>query len=211
MIELSNNIFIIPSLLTPEECSQLIHQSEKIGYSEADIQVHQGRQHLPNIRNNQRVNFYSPQFAQELWHKLASYSLPIYEGKQAINLSPYFRFYRYTPGQKFKIHQDGRQNVDGNETLFTLLIFLSEEFQGGETHFRQDRIKITPKTGHALIFEHRLWHKGCLVEQGIKYVLRTDIVYSPSLVKPIISSPVSASGHENLLRSGQDARTPRIL
>jgi hypothetical protein len=77
MIELSNNIFIIPSLLTPEECSQLIHQSEKIGYSEADIQVHQGRQHLPNIRNNQRVNFYSPQFAQELWHKLASYSLPI--------------------------------------------------------------------------------------------------------------------------------------
>jgi hypothetical protein len=27
----------------------------------------------------------------------------------------------------------------------------------------------------------------------------------------MISSPVSASGHENLLRSGPDARTPRIL
>ncbi|MDJ1176352.1 2OG-Fe(II) oxygenase [Roseofilum capinflatum] len=178
IIELSKNILILESLLSVQECSQLIDQSEKMGYSEADIQVHEGRQHLPNIRNNHRVNDYSPSLAQELWHKLASYSLPIYEGKQAISLSPYFRFYRYTPGQNFKIHQDGRQTVEGNETLFTLLIFLSEDFQGGETQFRQDRIKITPKIGHALIFEHRLWHKGCLVEQGIKYVLRTDIVYS---------------------------------
>ncbi|MDJ1178418.1 2OG-Fe(II) oxygenase [Roseofilum sp. BLCC_M91] len=179
MIELSNNILIIESLLTREECNQLIDQSETIGYSEADIQVHEGRQHLPKIRNNHRVNLYSEPLAQELWHQLASYTLPIYERKQAIGLSPYFRFYRYTQGQKFKIHQDGRQNVEGNETLFTLLIFLSEDFKGGETLFRQDRTTITPKTGHALIFEHRLWHKGCIVEEGIKYVLRTDIVYSP--------------------------------
>ncbi|MGB3508273.1 MAG: 2OG-Fe(II) oxygenase [Microcoleaceae cyanobacterium] len=177
-MELSKNISVIESLLSIEECGKLIDRSEKMGYSEADVQVYDGRQQLPRIRNNERVNLHSKQLANELWKKIASYTLPIYENRYAIGLSPYFRFYRYTQGQKFKIHQDGRQNVEGNETLFTLLVFLSEGFKGGETMFRQDRVSVTPKTGKALIFEHRLWHKGCVVEDGIKYVLRTDIMYS---------------------------------
>ncbi|MGB3692087.1 MAG: 2OG-Fe(II) oxygenase [Spirulinaceae cyanobacterium] len=177
-MELSKNILVIESLLSPEECSQLIKKSEQIGYCKADIQVHNGRQHLPKIRNNERVNLHSEQLAHELWDKIAFYSLPIYEGRYAIGLSPYFRFYKYIEGQKFKIHQDGRQNVEGNETLFTLLVFLSEGFKGGETKFRQERISVKPKTGKALIFEHRLWHKGCVLESGIKYVIRTDIAYS---------------------------------
>ncbi len=177
-MEVSKNIFVIESFLSVEECSELINQSEKMGYSEADVQVHNGRQHLPRIRNNERVNLHSKQLAHKLWEKIASYPLPVYEGRYAIGLSPYFRFYKYTQGQRFKIHQDGRQNVEGNETLFTLLVFLNERFKGGETMFRQERISITPKTGKALVFEHRLWHKGCVVENGAKYVIRTDISYS---------------------------------
>lgn len=179
-MEFSKNIFLIESLLTVKECHQLINQSEKLGYSQADIQLHQGREYLPRIRNNERVNLHSPKLARKLWEKVTSDSLPIYEDRYAIGLSPYFRFYRYTRGQTFKMHQDGRQNVAGNETLFTLLVFLNEGFQGGETLFRQKRISITPKIGQALIFEHRLWHKGCIVENGVKYVLRTDIAYSDS-------------------------------
>lgn len=177
-MELSKNIFVIESLLSAEECHDLIKESEEMGYSQADVQVHNGRQHLPRIRNNERVNLHSQQLAHELWEKIASYPLPVYEGKHPIGLSPYFRFYKYVQGQKFKIHQDGRQNVEGKETLFTLLVFLSEGFKGGETMFKQDRILVIPKIGKALIFEHRLWHKGCVVEDGVKYVIRTDIAYS---------------------------------
>ena len=177
-MELGKNILVIESLLSGEECNKFIDKSEKIGYCKADVQVHNGRQYLPRTRNNERVNLHSQQLADELWNKLSSSSLPIYEGRYAIGLSPYFRFYRYTQGQVFKMHQDGRQNVAGNETLFTLLVFLNEQFKGGETLFRQDRISIPPQTGKALIFEHRLWHKGCVVKSGIKYVLRTDIAYS---------------------------------
>ncbi len=177
-MELSQNILVIESLLSVEDCSKLIDKSEKIGYSQADVQVNDVRKYSPKIRNNERVNLHSKQLANELWEQIASYSLPVYEDRYAIGLSPYFRFYKYIQGQRFRIHQDGRQNVEGKETLFTLLIFLSEGFKGGETMFRQDRISITPKTGKAIIFEHRLWHKGCVVENGIKYVIRTDIIYS---------------------------------
>jgi hypothetical protein len=32
-------------------------------------------------------------------------------------------------------------------------------------------------TGHALLFQHRLLHEGCPVRSGIKYVLRSDVMY----------------------------------
>lgn len=49
--------------------------------------------------------------------------------------------------------------------------------------FRDSGLNIEPTAGDALIFEHGLWHKGTPVQSGHKYVLRTDIVFSPSLGK----------------------------
>ena len=81
-------------------------------------------------------------------------------------------------GQKFNMHKDGRQNVCGNETLFTFLIYLNDGCHGGETLFRQGNLKVSPKKGSAIVFEHHLWHQGVEVESGVKFVLRSDIVYS---------------------------------
>jgi hypothetical protein len=76
------------------------------------------------------------------------------------------------------MHKDGRQTVGGNETLFTFLIYLNEGCVGGDTIFRQGNLNVTPKVGTAIIFEHHLWHQGVEVESGLKFVLRSDIIYS---------------------------------
>ena len=55
------------------------------------------------------------------------------------------------------------------------MIYLNEEFEGGETSF--DDVTIRPKTGTALCFIHELKHEGCPVKNGIKYALRSDIIY----------------------------------
>jgi len=40
------------------------------------------------------------------------------------------------------------------------------------------RHDILPKTGRVLIFQHRnLWHSGDDVVQGVKYTMRSDILY----------------------------------
>jgi hypothetical protein len=36
---------------------------------------------------------------------------------------------------------------------------------------------VVPRTGHALIFEHGLRHQGAEVSRGIKYVLRSDVMF----------------------------------
>jgi hypothetical protein len=36
---------------------------------------------------------------------------------------------------------------------------------------------VRPKQGMALLFLHDLYHEGSEVTQGVKYVLRSDIMY----------------------------------
>ncbi len=88
-----------------------------------------------------------------------------------------FRFYRYEKGQYFDWHNDGiyvRSNKE--ESMLTFLIYLNDNFKGGATMLSWDTIQ--PQLGMALIFPHRLLHRGVEVESGIKYVLRTDVMYS---------------------------------
>jgi hypothetical protein len=55
------------------------------------------------------------------------------------------------------------------------MVYLNDNFQGRETTFND--LIIGPKQGVSLIFTHHLEHEGSAVIEGIKYVLRTDIVY----------------------------------
>jgi hypothetical protein len=45
--------------------------------------------------------------------------------------------------------------------------------------FRLPYLSIRPKEGMALVFIHRIWHKGAVVESGQKLVLRTDVMFGP--------------------------------
>jgi hypothetical protein len=55
------------------------------------------------------------------------------------------------------------------------MMYLNDNFEGGETTFRE--LKIRPRQGMALLFLHNLYHEGTQVTRGVKYVLRTDVMY----------------------------------
>lgn len=102
-------------------------------------------------------------------------------------LNERFRFYRYTQGQTFKVHFDGAfERTKHEKSFLTLIFYLNDEFKGGETtffHYRGSldnsplRYQCTPKQGNALIFDHKQLHEGSEVTEGVKYVLRTDVMY----------------------------------
>jgi len=142
------------------------------------VNTGKSRELIANIRNNERVNWHSETVALDWWEKLSVVRMPIIDGMEAVALSPHFRFYKYTPGQRFNMHKDGRQSVGDGTTLLTLLVYLNEGYVGGGTRFRQENLLVTPSIGKALLFDHKLWHQGVKLEQGIKYVLRTDIVFN---------------------------------
>ncbi len=56
------------------------------------------------------------------------------------------------------------------------MLYLNDGFEGGSTQFPWDKIK--PVEGMALVFPHRLLYQGSKVASGVKYVLRTDVMYA---------------------------------
>lgn len=69
------------------------------------------------------------------------------------------------------------------ETYYTLHLYLSDEgLVGGATAFSSPngkrRMDVNPKAGSVLIFQHpMLFHEGADVIEGLKYTMRTEIMY----------------------------------
>jgi predicted 2-oxoglutarate/Fe(II)-dependent dioxygenase YbiX len=169
-------IFTIADFLSADECAQFIHHSETHGFEEAVITTLDGPQLLKEARNNDRIIFDDPKLAQQLFSKAQALLPATLSDCQLLGLNERFRFYRYQAGQYFKWHKDGSFRRDEHEfSLLTLLIYLNEDYQGGATAFRFDTIR--PRTGMALVFPHLMMHQGDPIVAGVKYVLRTDVMY----------------------------------
>ncbi|RZM05843.1 MAG: 2OG-Fe(II) oxygenase, partial [Sphingomonas sp.] len=85
---------------------------------------------------------------------------------------------RYAPGQQFKLHSDviGRTR---NERVATMLVYLNDAFEGGETTFPDHGLTVTPRAGDALLFRNilsdgrpdpRKRHAGRPVTRGVKWL-----------------------------------------
>lgn len=175
-MEVRDGIYVLPDLLSPQECDALIASTEAHGYDAAPITTARGFEMRPDIRNNTRVIIDDEGRAADLWRRSRDELPGFLNGRQAIGLNERFRFYRYDPGERFAPHRDGCFRRDSGEmSLLTFLVYLNEGFEGGETVV--EGLPITPHTGMALIFEHQLIHEGAAVTQGRKYVMRSDVMF----------------------------------
>lgn len=175
--QIAEGIFIVDNFLTPEECEELIARSELLGYKPADVDVHGQRQMLSMIRTNERVDMESLEIAEQFWKKLRTLKIPEIDSEQPIGVTPFFRFYRYEGEQKFNMHKDGRKEHKGNHTRLTILVYLNDLEDSGATRFRDAQVDVFPRVGKAVLFRHELWHAGMPVNNGIKYMLRTDVLF----------------------------------
>ena len=180
----------IDDVFGADECQAFIDLSHQHDYEIAQINVARGISEVrTEVRNNQRVIYDSHELAAQIFAQVQSH-LPAVIGDWTLEgLNERFRFYLYEHGQTFKIHYDAPYQRDKwHQSLLTLLIYLNDGYEGGETIFYQQRgidkifvetpvATITPKQGQILLFEHRQLHEGAPVISGQKYVLRTDVMY----------------------------------
>ena len=172
----TEKIWTIKGFLSPRYCKELIDDCETTGFQAARVSLPGGRKMMKGLRDNDRQSFEDPVLAEKLFSNLG-HALPVLtEGHTASALYENFRVYRYGPAQKFKRHIDGRVKDRGRESRLSFLIYLNDDFTGGETKF--DDATILPKQGTALLFIHEQKHESLPILSGTKYVLRTDIFYS---------------------------------
>ncbi|OGX81058.1 2OG-Fe(II) oxygenase [Hymenobacter coccineus] len=157
--QLTDNIFTVEDFMTRPECLENIVLSEKIGYELAKVNTAGGSRVRTDIRNNSRAFHASEDLAQALWQKAQPFVPAQLGHSQALGLNELFRFYRYQRGHQFRGHFDESYVRNAVEaSYFTFMVYLNDNFQGGDTTFRGLRIR--PRQGMALIFLHSLFHEG---------------------------------------------------
>jgi len=195
--------FTIADFLTADEASELVQEAESRGFASVEWEYHK------SYRDCTRVILRDEALADKLWKRLVPHFRvddlavrPFGYGADGFwvpkGVNPLFRITRYTQGGHFEIHRDGGFVVtDDYRSVYTLMIYLKKPYQGGETRFfdstheepftmartppREPVASLKPQIGTAVVFTHDVAHQGAAVENGEKYVLRTDILFERTL------------------------------
>mmetsp|Transcript_13481 Transcript_13481/g.35096 ORF Transcript_13481/g.35096 Transcript_13481/m.35096 type:complete len:258 (+) Transcript_13481:28-801(+) len=194
---ISGRAWLIPNVLSPTECEDLIAAAEAHSLQEPAKEIVRTAHRTKDWRNEE--------LGPRVMERLPAYILQALEssgvGTQVCGLHPNWRIVRYEAGQVFRAHQDQSsylkaRTADGaNDTLtssHTLLIGLSAPgtYEGGATRFwphffenrsyaAQEAVDVHVPMGACLVFEQKgLLHSGQPVEGGVKYVAQAGLLRS---------------------------------
>jgi predicted 2-oxoglutarate/Fe(II)-dependent dioxygenase YbiX len=179
-------VWIVDDALEPAACATYV---DRMAGAAAEIAPIVGRDGEPLVdlttRNNTRVMWDDADEADELLARVRAKVPPVLSGMVLAGASPRLRLYRYARGERHGSHWDTAVELDayrgwsGVRSLLTLVFYLNDDFEGGETDFPELERSITPRAGRALLFQHRVLHTATEVRRGDKLVLRTDVLYRP--------------------------------
>ncbi|MDP3274924.1 MAG: 2OG-Fe(II) oxygenase [Deltaproteobacteria bacterium] len=181
-------IRVLPGLFSADECDRLIARVRDGEWLAATVNGRNGREIASNIRDNSTAILRDDSLGQLLFERVQS-SVP--ETMQAddfasgqrvtmrvVGVYSPLRVYRYEEGQKFGLHHDqSYEGPDNSHSLLTLMVYLNDDFEGGETDFPEEKQRVVPVRGSVLWFQHMLLHAGRAVTKGTKYVLRSEVLY----------------------------------
>lgn len=80
---------------------------------------------------------------------------------------------RYSPGGKYDLHYDYFESDDvaqarelnfGGNRVYSFLVYLNEDFEGGETHFPYHNLKVKPEIGKAVLWKNT--EEGTLLKES---------------------------------------------
>jgi len=189
---------ILENVLTRRECQRIIQETESIGYGS----LGEGKTGMA-YRSNRRIQFDDSEgsLGEELWRRISQYIpqievLPEDGTFEYYLMNSRYRFAKYFKGEGFALHVD-KPTVYEKEicSIYTVNIYLNDlkPEQGGKTRFYTKMMggnivaSVGGSAGTVAIFKQALGgvftpvHDGEKVNSGLKYLMRTDIIYK---IKP---------------------------
>lgn len=174
----------LEKLLTPQECDQVIELAQKSNLQESKIYDSGNDKVIKNLRESQQA-----------WVKAKSHSVldKIADVAARLSVKPRqnqedVQVVKYGPGGFYNPHYDACEGTEeycksfvsrGGQRYATLLVYLSDGFTGGGTHFPKLNFTAVPKKGDAIFFystdeQGQLFpdsqHGGQPVQSGDKWI-----------------------------------------
>ncbi|HEY0147916.1 MAG TPA: 2OG-Fe(II) oxygenase [Allosphingosinicella sp.] len=169
------SITLIRGLLTPNECGYLIAQAAPMLRPSLVVDPITRRSRPDPTRTSSGMNF-DPStedlVVNAINRRLAAVTASPFECGENLSIL------RYEPGQEYVPHVDALPAV-ANQRHITALVYLNEDYTGGETSFVSLGIEVKGSVGDCLIFHNsgadgrpdmRTRHAGQPVTSGVKWL-----------------------------------------
>ncbi len=166
-------ITVYDHFLTDDECDTYITMINNFA----------AQKHVPfsNSATNFNHKYIDEKLAQSFYDRCREKQIQI----DTIGPNNLIMMAKYQKGESFGIHTDTGlyyNKANNTKTRYTLLIYLNDNFIGGNTIFYTDHLQvlktIVPKKGSCLLFDIDLWHEGCEVLDGYKYWIGCELIGS---------------------------------
>jgi hypothetical protein len=169
-------ILEINNFITEKECEDLIEYSKTQTLLKSKVLSESGNVDSDN-RDSEQVWFEDN--SHYVVKKIADLSSKITQ--KPSNYMEQLQFLKYNKGGYFKEHYDPEVNYksDTKDRIYTIIIYLNDDFEGGQTNFKNLNMSINPKKGKAVIFKSldekgnilkNSLHQGSEVKSGNKYM-----------------------------------------
>ncbi|CAL8472010.1 g11552 [Coccomyxa elongata] len=219
-------LFLYRSLLTPEECDHIISVARP-NMIKATVLDGKTKKQVPNkLRNNKEtyLDGSADDIIQQVERRIARYTfLPTANGEP-------LHIMQYLPGQGYAPHTDFLDDWWhprlGNERIATMIIYLSDVLEGGETVFpnstgpvhvsdpafskcAQQGVAVKPVKGDALLLYNLMengrndgasMHQGCPVIRGEKWTATKRILVNH------LPTPEEVSATKEAIKSASTSR-----
>ena len=193
------------ALLSSAECAAWIERAEALDLETGDFIFAGGSNYgLARISTGARRHSSTrlvddEEFAALMTDRMADQGLPetLADGRKYGGIGSSFLVTKYEEGQYFAPHFDGRGSGgfyrDGYVAEFTVVLYLTDDFVGGATHYLPgqgsevaEAVALRPTRGCAAV--HRqgtVLHSGGAVLEGTKYIMQFFPYYeAPALPEP---------------------------
>ena len=94
----------------------------------------------------------------------------------AIRITDMVRVSRRKAGEWMPTHRDQGSSSEQDDIKFGAIVYLNDNYEGGELYYPEFELKIKPKKGSLIIHKSTHLHKVLKVTKGIKYSMTTFIV-----------------------------------
>jgi predicted 2-oxoglutarate/Fe(II)-dependent dioxygenase YbiX len=180
-----DQISVLPDFVTPAECAELIDYCERASFRRSRVINRRGGlvTDVMSLRARSSSSVVLPDRSFPALARLYRRCAEI-ENLPESNIET-IQCVRYRRGQRFRAHFDGGVDLP---RLTTFLLYLNDDFAGGETYFPMLDKAVAPKAGSCLRFPsctsdgRVIWqseHGGLPVSRGAKYALNIWVRCAP--------------------------------
>ena len=179
-------IALYPQLFSVAECKYLAVLGTP-WLERASVLGLDGKPRMDLVRDAESCSI--PNLAEDLVVQAINGCIAKATGTQASWGEP-LNILKYAPGQQYKPHHDGTGSDNVSVRVLTALIWLNDDFEGGETDFPKINVRVRGGVGDMLVFKNvrdngefdeRMIHAGLPVTQGVKWMASRWIRTEPYL------------------------------